>query len=364
MKEMQEMSNNPAMNRAELSVEIMAIFQKLYSGESMTQAESYQLFTAIAEGKISESRLSAALISMKLRGETPAELAGAASAFTTLAKPFPAIEQPFADIVGTGGDGLNTVNISTASALVASCCGATVIKHGNRSVSSLTGSSDLLQALGIDLFKTPEAAKESVMDNEITFLFAPHYHTGFKYAAKTRAELKTRTIFNILGPLTNPARPKRAMIGVYDPQLTELIAQTGELLGYEHLLVIHGGGMDEVALHSATKVTELKAGNITTYEVNPADFGLHYHPLEALRGGDALENRRTLLQLLSGNAPLAHQEAVAINVALFLTLFGKENLQENAEQALEAIRSGRALEKLAILTEKDSASFAEELIRA
>lgn len=326
------------------------IFQKLYDGAGLTQDESKTLFTAIARGEVSESLLSAALISMKLRGETAAEVAGAAEAFINEAKAFETPDYPFADIVGTGGDGLNTVNISTASSLVAASCGVSIAKHGNRSVSSLTGSSDLLQALGVNLLKTPTEARHALDQNQITFLFAQHYHGGFKHAAKTRGELKTRTIFNLLGPLTNPARPKRALMGVYDADLTELLAETAKLLGYEHVLVVHGGGMDEVALHAPTKVSELKAGAVTTYYVNPSDFGLNEHPLEALRGGDACENRQTLLTMLHGQAPEAHCHAVAINVAMVLKLFGFEDLRENAQTALAAIAEGRALKLLETIT--------------
>lgn len=337
------------------------IFQKLYSGEALTQGESKTLFTSIARGEVSESLLGAALVSMKLRGETAAEVAGAAEAFISEAKAFETPNYPFADIVGTGGDGLNTVNISTASALIAASCGVPVAKHGNRSVSSLTGSSDLLQALGVNLLKTPHEARHSLDQDKITFLFAQHYHGGFKHAAKTRGELKTRTIFNLLGPLTNPARPKRALMGVYDASLTELLAETAKLLGFEHVLVVHGGGMDEVALHAPTKVSELKNGVVSTYYVKPADFGLNEHPLEALRGGDAAENRQTLLTMLHGQAPEAHRHAVAINVAMVLKLFGFENLRENAQTALSAISEGRALQLLEKITGNQFAANGERL---
>ena len=338
------------MNNSTMSDSVKEVFQQLYSGNALTQDESRKLFTAIARGEVNETLLSAALISMKLRGETASEVAGAAEAFLNEAKSFDTPNYPFADIVGTGGDGLNTVNISTASALVAASCGAVVAKHGNRSVSSLTGSSDLLQTLGVNLLKTPKEARESLDQDSISFLFAPHYHGGFKHAAKTRGELKTRTIFNLLGPLTNPARPKLALMGVYDAGLTELLAETAKLLGYEHVLVVHGGGMDEVALHAPTKVSELKAGVVSTYYVEPSDFGLNEHPLEALRGGDALENRRTLLTLLHGEAPEAHQHAVAINVAMLLQLFGHVDLKANAQLALNAISEGRALKLLETIT--------------
>lgn len=334
-------------------IRMKAIFQKLYSGEALRVAESTTLFGAIARGELKDSELAALLIAMKMRGETPEEIAGAARAFLAVAKPFPEVEYPFADIVGTGGDGTNTVNISTASALVAASCGVKVAKHGNRSVSSLTGSSDLLQALGINLELAPEKAKEALDNNDICFLFAPHYHTGFKHAAQVRSDLKTRTLFNMLGPLTNPARPKLALMGVYAPELTEPLAETAKLLGYERVMVVHGAGMDEVALHGKTKVTELNHGEINTYYVEPKDFDLNEYPLEMIRGGDAEENRRTLITMLSGNAPEAHEHAVAINVAMLLKLFGNEDLKANARQALDAIQEGKALKLLETLTGKE-----------
>ncbi len=344
-----------------------SIFNKLYGGAPLTVEESDQLFTKIAAGSLKESELAGALIAMKMRGESPEEIAGAAKAFLAVAKPFPKVEYPFADIVGTGGDGTNTVNISTASALVAASCGVKVAKHGNRSVSSLTGSSDLLQALGINLELTPEKAKEALDQHDICFLFAPHYHPGFKYAAQVRGDLKTRTLFNMLGPLTNPARPKLALMGVYAPELTEPLAETAKILGYERVMVVHGAGMDEVALHGETKVTELHEGEIKSYFVSPTDFGLNEYPLELLKGGDAEDNRRTLITLLSGNAPEAHEHAVVINVAMLLKLFGNDDLKANAKRALNAIKEGSALRLLEQLTGQtllDEASLENARCRA
>ncbi len=327
------------------------ILKALYGGEILTMEESSQLFNQIAEGKLPPEQLAAALIAMKMRGESPEEIAGAADAFLKVVKPFPRPDYPFADIVGTGGDGANTVNISTASALVAATCGIKVAKHGNRSVSSLTGSSDLLAQLGVDLEASAEHSRAMLDERNICFLFAPQYHTGFKYAMPVRQSLKTRTLFNMLGPLINPARPPFALIGVYSEALVEPIAKTAKLLGYERVAVVHGGGVDEVALHAATKVAELKGGEIITYEVAPEDFGLKRAPLELLRGGTAVENRASLLKMLRGDAPLAHEHAVAINVAMLLKLFGNEDIKENAALALESIRAGRPLQLLDEITQ-------------
>lgn len=187
---------------------IPGILENLYQARAMTQEESQTLFSAIVKGELEPAQLAAALISMKVRGEQPAEIAGAAQALLADAQPFPRPDYPFADIVGTGGDGTNSINISTASAFVAACCGMRIAKHGNRSVSSRSGSSDLLAAFGIDLNMPAEKSRAALDELGVCFLFAPQYHTGFRHAMPVRKALKTRTLFNVLGPLINPARPR------------------------------------------------------------------------------------------------------------------------------------------------------------
>lgn len=326
-----------------------AILEKLYQAQTLTREESQQLFSAIVTGKLEPTQLAGALIAMKIRGERPEEIAGAATALLADAKPFPRPDYAFADIVGTGGDGSNSINISTASAFVAAACGLKVAKHGNRSVSSKSGSSDLLAAFGINLDMPAERARQALDDLNVCFLFAPQYHTGFRHAMPVRQQLKTRTLFNVLGPLINPARPPLAVIGVYSPELVLPIAQTLKVLGYQRAAVVHGGGMDEVALHSATQVAELRDGEITSYQLTPEDFGLSFHPQEALAGGSPEENRDILTRLLQGKGEQAHEEAVAVNVALLLKIFGQEDLRENAQKALSAIRSGQAYERVVAL---------------
>ncbi len=325
------------------------ILEKLYQAQTLTQAESHQLFSAIITGQLEPTQLAAALIAMKVRGERPEEIAGAATALLEDAKPFPRPDYAFADIVGTGGDGSNSINISTASAFVASACGLKVAKHGNRSVSSKSGSSDLLAAFGISLDLPAEKARQALDDLNVCFLFAPQYHTGFRHAMPVRQQLKTRTLFNVLGPLINPARPPLAVIGVYSPELVLPVAKTLKMLGYQRAAVVHGGGMDEVALHAKTHVAELREGEITSYQLTPEDFGLSFHPQEALAGGTPEENRDILTRLLQGKGERAHEEAVAANVALLLKIFGNEDLRENARTALSVIRSGQAYEQVVAL---------------
>jgi len=325
------------------------IFDKLFRAERISREESQQLFTAIIQGQLEPAQLAAVLISMKIRGEHPDEIAGAASALLADAMAFPQPDYPFADIVGTGGDGSNSINISTASAFVAAACGARVAKHGNRSVSSRSGSSDLLAAFGIRLDMPPEQSRKALDELGVCFLYAPQYHTGFRYAMPVRQQLKTRTLFNVLGPLINPARPPLALIGVYSPELVLPIAETLRVLGYRRAAVVHGGGMDEVALHAPTQVAELNHGEITRYELTPEDFGLQNQPIEALLGGSPEENRDILARLLQGKGEPAHEAAVAANVALLLKLFGREDLRENTQQALAAIRGGGAYELVTAL---------------
>ncbi len=319
---------------------MQAILEHLYQGERISREQSQQLFAAIIQGQLAPEQLAAALISMKVRGEYPEEIAGAAGALLADASPFPRPDYPFADIVGTGGDGSNSINISTASAIVAAGCGARVAKHGNRSVSSRSGSSDLLAAFGIRLDMPAELSRQALDELGMCFLFAPQYHAGFRHAMPVRQLLKTRTLFNVLGPLINPARPPLALIGVYSPELVLPIAETLRVLGYQRAAVVHGGGMDEVALHAPTQVAELREGTIESYTLNAADFGLSPQPAEALRGGSPEENRDILARLLQGKGEHAHESAVAANVALLLKLFGQENLRDNTHRALEEIHSG------------------------
>lgn len=325
------------------------LLERVYQGQQISQAESEELFSAVVEGKVDPVSLAGLLIAMKVRGEAPAEIAGAATALLKHAVPFPRPDTLFADIVGTGGDGSNSINISTASAFVAAACGLKIAKHGNRSVSSKSGSSDLLAAFGIDLDMPPSEAREALDEINLCFLFAPNYHSGFRHAMPVRKQLGTRTLFNVLGPLINPARPPLALIGVYSPELVQPVAETLRVLGYQRAAVVHGGGMDEIAIHTTTEVAELRDGEITRYQVSPEDFGLSRHPIESLAGGTPEENRDILQQLLQGKGVEAHEHAIAINVAMLMKLFGNEDLRDNATQALAVLRSGEAYQRVTAL---------------
>ena len=326
------------------------LLEQLYSGHSLSTSESTALFNAVIQGELSNEQIAAMLIALKVRGANTEEITGAVAASLQNAKAFPRPDYPFADIVGTGGDGQNTINISTASAIVAASMGAKVAKHGNRSVSSKSGASDVLTALGVNVNVTPEQARQALDEIGVCFLFAQQYHSGFRHVAPVRAALKTRTIFNILGPLINPARPTYHLLGVYASELVKTYAETAVALEHQHSFIVHGSGLDEVALHGETQVAEIKNGKIEYFTLTPEDFGLKAQSLETLRGGEPQENAQMLTALLQGKGKAEHANAVAANTALLLKLFGHDDLKQNVQNVLAHLASGKAFETLQKLT--------------
>ncbi|AVJ00208.1 TPA: anthranilate phosphoribosyltransferase [Haemophilus influenzae] len=326
------------------------LLEQFYNGQTLNKAESAVIFNAIMQGELNNEQIAAMLIALKVRGVSIDELSGAVSASLQNAKAFPYPDYPFADIVGTGGDGQNTINISTASAIVAASMGAKVAKHGNRSVSSKSGASDVLTALGVNVNVTPEQARQALDEIGVCFLFAQQYHSGFRHVAPVRASLKTCTIFNILGPLINPARPTYHLLGVYVPELVKTYAETAVALEHQHSFVVHGSGLDEVALHGETQVAEIKNGKIEYFTLTPEDFGLKTQSLESLRGGEPQENAQILTALLQGKGKAEHANAVAANTALLLKLFGYNDLKQNVQNVLAHLTSGKAFETLQNLT--------------
>lgn len=326
------------------------LLEQLYGGHSLSTSESTALFNAVIQGELSNEQIAAMLIALKVRGANTEEITGAVAASLQNAKAFPHPNYAFADIVGTGGDGQNTINISTASAIVAASMGSKVAKHGNRSVSSKSGASDVLTALGVNVNVTPEQARQALDKIGVCFLFAQQYHSGFRHVAPVRAALKTRTIFNILGPLINPARPTYHLLGVYASELVKTYAETSVALGHQHSFVVHGSGLDEVALHGETQVAEIKNGKIEYFTLTPEDFGLKTQSLESLRGGEPQENAQMLTALLQGKGKSEHANAVAANTALLLKLFGHDDLKQNVQNVLAHLASGKAFETLQKLT--------------
>jgi len=328
------------------------LLAQLYAAKSLSKAQSQAFFERVVQGEIDPIILSSVITALKMKGETTQEITGAANALLAHAAPFPRPDYDFSDIVGTGGDGLGTINISTASAFVAAACGLKVCKHGNRSVSSKSGSSDLLAAFGVNLNMTAERARQCLDDLNVCFIFAPQYHAGMRFAAPVRAALKTRSIFNVLGPLVNPARPAFELMGVYAPELLRPIAEVHKQLGMKRVMVVYGSGLDEVALHGDTQVAELNNGEISEYTLTPEDFGVQRYPLEAIVGGDAFENKAIIEKILQGQGSAAQQAAVAINVSALLVLNGKaDNFKDGTKQALDMMTTGTPLQRLKALAE-------------
>lgn len=334
------------------TINVQGAIEQLVTGQSLSYEQSKALFDEIMQGNISDIELTALLISLKIKGEVSDEIAGAAASMRQNAIAFNTISTQLADSCGTGGDGSNTINISTTAAIVASAAGINMVKHGNRSVSSNSGSADLLKALGINIDMTPERAAQCLEQTHFTFLFAPHYHSGVRHAMGVRTTLKTRTIFNILGPLANPAAPEVQLLGVYDESLCMPMAKTLKTLGTARAMIVHGSGTDEIALHGSTTVVELNNGEITQYTLNPSDFNLAHYSLEKLAGEGPQYNANASLAILQGKGTEAHNAAIIANVAALLYLTGKaKTLKDGAEHVHTLLRSGHAMNTLNAIIE-------------
>lgn len=306
-----------------------------------------EMMSEIFSGKITSTEIGAMMAALATKGETFEELAGAARAMRKSALRIQAFSSPVVDTCGTGGDGLKTFNISTTTAFVVAGCGVTVAKHGNRSVSSKCGSADVLEKLGINLNTDPEIVEEAVQEIGIGFLFAPLYHSAMRHAAKARMELGLRSIFNMLGPLTNPAAANCQLLGVYAPELTEMFAQALRLLGAKSAFVVHGhDGLDEISVCAPTRVSELKNDHIRTYDLDPeAFFGRLADPDEMV-GGDPEENAAITKKILSGEKG-SKRDVVLINSGATLVAAGSaKDINEGISLAKGSIDTGAAMEKL------------------
>ncbi len=323
------------------------LLERLFAREDLEQAECAALFGALVEGDLCEARVAALLVALRCKGETAAEIAGAAQALRAAAAPFPSPGGLFVDLCGTGGDGHHTVNISTAAALVAAEAGVSVVKHGNRSISSRCGSADVLESVGVAIDAEPGVSRRCLDRAGICFLFAPQYHAGMRHAMPVRKALGTRTVFNILGPLVNPARPPRQLVGVFDPDLCEVLAETLGLLGCERALVVHGDGLDELALHGPTTAALYRDGRVERLTFSPEGVGLRPAPMEALCGGGPQHNGRWLKTLLAGRGARAHREAVAFNAGALLWLAdAAPDLEGGVAMSLAALDGGGAARRL------------------
>ncbi len=323
----------------------------LVSGHSLTMQQAAQVMEETMSGEVTPAQLGAFVTALRLKGETVDEIAGLAKTMRAKAVPV-TIAEPVVDTCGTGGDGSATFNISTAAAFVATGGGLKVAKHGNRAMSSQCGSADVLEALGIRIDLGAEQVGRCLQEIGIGFMFAPVFHPAMKYAAAPRRELGIRTVFNILGPLTNPAGASAQVLGVADETLVEKLALVLRSLGCRHAMVVHGeDGLDEITLAGKTYVCELKDGRIRSFTFGPEDFGLPGASLDSLRGGSIEENAVLLREVLAG-APGHQQDAVLVNAAAALVVGDRAaSLEQGVGLAREVIDSGRALAKLEQLIE-------------
>ncbi len=323
---------------------------RLMAREDLTRAETEALFGRLMDGDVPGPVQAALLVALRMKGEARDEITGAAAAMRARVTAIPHRRTDLIDTCGTGGDGRGSFNISTAAAFVAAAAGATVAKHGNRSVSSRSGSADVLAALGVPIEVEPELAARALDEVGIAFLFASRLHPAMKHAMPVRRALGVRTLFNVLGPLTNPAGARRQLLGVYAPELVELLAGVLADLGSDHALVVHGSdGLDEITTTGRTRVAEVRRGRVEVYDLDPRDFGVALARPEELSGGDPEHNAVLMRRLLGGeSSPLA--DVVALNAAAALYVAGvAESLAAGLERAREALGSGAAGAKLEAL---------------
>jgi anthranilate phosphoribosyltransferase len=326
---------------------IREAIQKLALRENLSRQEAYETMTEIMSGAASEAQIAAFLMGLRLKGETIPEIAGCAQSMREKATPIRSSHTMIIDTCGTGGDSLGTFNISTSAAIIASAAGAIVAKHGNRAVSSRAGSADVLKALGINIDLPPERVSQVLDEVGITFLFAPQLHGAMKFAVPVRRDMGIRTIFNILGPLTNPAGARRQLMGVFDGRLTDVLAGVLQELGSEYALVVHGqGGFDELSTLGWTRVSELKEGRIATYELHSDSFGFRPPAMEDLRGGDAQRNAEIILQIME-NQEGAPRDIAILNAAAAIVVAGlAADIPAGITLAKDVLSSGAASSKL------------------
>jgi len=327
---------------------IQEAIKKIIAGNSLTIEESTKVFSDIMSGLATDAQIAALIVSLRMKGESVEEITGAASVMREKATLVcPQHKDCVIDTCGTGGDNLNTFNISTAAAFVAAGAGVTVAKHGNRSVSSKCGSADVLESLGVNISISPEKIRDCLDNVGIGFLFAVSLHKAMKYAIAPRKEIGVRTIFNILGPLTNPAMATSQLMGVFSASLTETMALVLRNMGSRSAFVVHGmDSLDEISISSPTQVSELKNGTVRTYTIQPEDFGLKRAPLSEIKGGDPSENAIIIREILNGKAG-PRRDIVVLNTAFALAAAGLvSDPREGIELACKSIDSGDALRKL------------------
>ncbi|SMF64878.1 anthranilate phosphoribosyltransferase [Allosphingosinicella indica] len=325
---------------------------RLLSGDRLDERAASHLFTALVAGALSETAIAAMLVALRLQGETAPVLIGAARALRAADAPFPRPDYLFADSCGTGGDGSGSINVSTAAALVAAAAGLPVAKHGNRSFTSRCGSADVLETLGAKLDVDASVSRRALDQAGFCFLFAPLYHPGLRHAGPVRRALKVRTVMNILGPCVNPAEPRVQLLGVADRTLLVPVARTLAALGVQRALVVHGSGLDEVALHGETEAARLQDGEIETIFLYAEDVGIEPRPMDAIAGGGPEENAARLKALLDGKGSAAEADVVALNAgALLMTAGIAADFPAGVRLAADVLASGAAGRTLAAFVE-------------
>jgi anthranilate phosphoribosyltransferase len=344
-----------------------ALHRLANQAQSLTRAEAREVMTEVLAGKCTDAQIAAVLVALRMKGETVEEIVGFAEAIRAAAAPLPIAgnealavsgtgrdalipEDSLVDTSGTGGDASGTFNISTATALVTAGAGVRVAKHGNRSISSKCGSADVVEALGVNIQLSPEQAAQCLREVGICFLYAPNLHPAMKQVQGVRRELRMRTMFNLLGPLTNPARASGQVVGVYSLELVEKLAEALSMLGLRRALVVHGhDGLDEITITGVTRIAEAREGAVRSYEVEPEEFGMTRGTLQDISGGDALENAGIIRAILRGEKS-PRRDVVLLNAAAALVAAGKaDRIGEAAPLAARSIDSGAAAGKLQAL---------------
>jgi len=331
----------------------MNYLQQIVDGHGLTSEEAENLLGEIFD-RATDAQIGAILVALRMKGESVEEIAGLARKMRSSAlRIHPQVEGQLVDTCGTGGDASNTINVSTGAAIVTAACGVPVAKHGNYAVSSKCGSANVLSELGVNISSRPEEVVAMIESLGIGFMLAPLFHPAMKRVAQIRRDLGMRTVFNILGPLTNPAGAQAQVMGVYDPRLCEKLAQVHEILGTKRALVVHGQGMDEITNTGETTICELQDGKIRNYQIHPRDFGYPLAKLEEIAGGTPYENAFKLVRILKGDRSPA-RDIIAMNSGAAIYVGGgASTLQEGAKMAEEALDDQRALQLLKSMAEKN-----------
>jgi len=320
--------------------------ERVTDGTDLTLEEAREAATAVFDGA-TEAQIGALLAALRAKGETETEIAGFAQGMRDAARTIDPDRSPLVDTCGTGGDDYDTINVSTTSAIVAAGAGVPIAKHGNYSVSSSSGSADVLEVAGVDVEAEPPAVESAIEEDGIGFMLAPVFHPAMKAVIGPRKELAMRTIFNVLGPLTNPAGADAQVVGVYDPDLVPVLARALAHMPVERALVVHGSGLDEIGLHAETVVAEVDGEDVEEYTVTPADFGLDEAPIEAVAGGTPEENADALTGIADGTVTDARRDIILANAGAAIYVAGEaDSLEDGADRAREAIESGAAADKL------------------